>query len=210
MTGCGAGQNNETQLEHAVVQGAHAQVGPIQIQNIAIIPVGQDIQPSADASLAAPDVTSVSPDALGTPSTLPKGAVDGYLVATIINTAETGNDQLSGVTVAGATVTPAPRGATLTVAPNGILQFGDPADSTSGQFLTLTGVSTPLTIGQTLPVTFTLAGAGATGTVRVPVITSYYGIPPASPPAGGSSNSGRTAPPSGSPALPSHTTSASP
>jgi hypothetical protein len=184
LAGCGSGIDNETQLEHASVQAAHANVGPIQIGDVYITPVGDDIQPSPDVSLADPDVTSVSPDVNVTLSMPPKGSVDGYLVATIIDTADTGSDQLAGATIAGGQIKPVPAGANFTVHANGLALFDDPAQNPAGQYLTIVDRTAPLVVGTTVAVTFSMAAAGTTETIQVPVVSSNYGAPPASVPAG--------------------------
>ncbi len=212
--GCGAGQGNETQQESNSVQGAHATIGPILIQDIYITPVGEDIAPPPGASLAAPDVTSVSPSPVVTPSVITRGQVDGYLVATLIDTSTTGSDQLTGVTVQGGTAQPTPAGVNLTVAHLGTLNLADPADpqSTGGPYITISGMTSALSIGLTVPVTFTMASAGTSQTINVPIISSTFGTPPPTPPGGTSSvlTRGPAGSGAGSPALPTHTTSASP
>jgi len=198
--GCGSGPHNETSQEQSAVQAAHVTSGSIQIEDIYVTPVGTPLNPGPDNTLAEAD-TTVSPSPQPTPSLPAKGQADGYLVATVVNNAAT-PDAVTGVTIGSSsttsdtspspgssaaesgTVTLAPSGADTTVRPYSVLNFLDPADYNSGQsgpYLVLVNLSSPLIIGDYLPVTFAMA-SGTTDVVQVPVISSDFGAPPSSPP----------------------------
>ena len=88
------------------------------------------------------------------------GAGSGYLLAAVVNRGET-PDTLTNATVAGGAVTP--NGVSgFTIDPTHALQFTTPdvggADTAT---LQITASPTPLTIGTTVPVTFTFAKAGS-------------------------------------------------
>lgn len=190
LAGCGIGQSNETQKEREVEQAASQTTGALHFNDVYITPVGQEITPEPGGLTLAPSETPIVSPPASTPApsstSSSAGSVDGYLVASVTNGNGFRADKVLGVQVGGATggasVTLAPAGAPTTVPPNGILRFKDPAGSSTGPFLIITGMTQPLRIGTTVPVTFTVQGEGQLPTIQVPVISSFLGTPPASPP----------------------------
>jgi hypothetical protein len=214
VSGCGIGKSNETQHERASVQAASIVDGPIHINDIYVTPVGETVSPDPGVSLASADA-SVVPSIAPTPTLPPKGQVDGYLVATVTDTANVRTDALTGVTIGAGTagsqtsastavtgtVGISPANAKVSLAPNSQLHFLDPADTAAGSngpYLVITRLTRPLVIGETLPVSFTLQNAGPTATVQVPVISSYYGTPPTVPPGASSAPATSATPGAGS------------
>lgn len=199
VTGCGIGQGNETQREHEVEQAAKVSVGDIQFNDIYITPINGQLNPPPDVSLAPSDVPIVTPSSSPTPTPTPSpGAAQAYLVATVTNSSGTQADRVTGARIVGpsgasGTVSLAPPNAPLTVPPNGQLHFNDPAATSTGPFLVISDVTTPLRIGTSVQVAFTVAGEGQLPPVAVPIISSFAGAPPSSPPVPTSTASGSPA-----------------
>lgn len=188
VAGCGVGQGSEASREHAVEQAAEITSGDIQFNNVYINPIGERLPPlPGGLSLAPSDVPIVTPSTPPTPTASPSpGAAQGYLVATVTNSSDTATDRVLGAQItgaSGATVSLAPPGAApVNVPPNGQVHFNDPAATANGPFLVISGMTTPLTIGTSVTVTFTVAGEGQLPPIQVPIVNGYAGPPPSTPP----------------------------
>lgn len=193
LAACGVTQGSQTYHEHEVEQAARLNVGAIQINDVYITPVGAAPQSEGSAALqlAPEDTPIVSPSpSVSFSSSAPAGSVEGYLVASVTNSSGTASDRVINASIgggstssgSGGTVSLAPASAKTTVPPNGTLTFNDPAATDQGPFLVITGLAQPLQVGTFVPVTFTLSTAGQTATLQVPVVYSFAGEPPSSPP----------------------------
>jgi hypothetical protein len=165
VAACGAGRNTTTDKEHQTPYVASGSTGSLLVTAASLIP-------SQSSSTVA---TSSSP----TPSASASGgsgaaAADGYLVVSIVNRG-TAPDQLTGVLVQGASVTPKDESSQgLTLPPSQAVTFSDP-DSNGGQgnSLAVSGLTQPLTPGTSMPVTFQFRDAGSV-TLQVLVRASDY------------------------------------
>lgn len=95
------------------------------------------------------------------------GDSTGYLLATVVNRGQS-SDTLTNATVAGGAVTPSGVSG-FSIDPSHSLQFSTPdIGGSDAATLQITASPTPLTIGTTVPVTFTFQDAGSVE-VDVPV-----------------------------------------
>lgn len=162
LTGCAAGQHDVTSQEHATPWMADANVGPVGVRAVTIVPAASAL--SASPSAAATDTTS--PSATPTASTGSQSAAQAYLTMTLVTTK---TDTLIGASLSnGATVTPTDPTTDLTVRPQQTLVLGDPETGASGPALAITGLTGPLLFGTTVQVRLTFQSAGAV-TLTVPV-----------------------------------------
>jgi hypothetical protein len=150
---CGAGKNNETSKERATPYIPQARVGDLLVTNAALVPSGSS--------------TTIG-GAQNASTTGGGGGAQGFLVVTIANSGTT-SDSLTGVTVANAQVSPSGgSGSSLTIKPQSVVQFVDPELGASGTALQVSGMTTPVVVGQSVPVTFTFRNGGS-ATIDVPV-----------------------------------------
>jgi hypothetical protein len=176
VAGCGAGRNTTTDKEHQTPYVVSGSAGSLLVTAASLVP--------AEAGATGSSGTTVTPTpSAGSLSTGTPGATaDGYLVVDIVNRGTT-PDQLTGVLVQGASVTPqdaSSRG--LTLPPSQAVQFDDPQVGGSGNSLVVTGLSQPLTVGTSVPVTFQFRQAGSV-TLQVLVRSSdSYGTTATSAP----------------------------
>lgn len=226
LVGCASGPGNETSLEHTVLQGTDTSVGSVDIQDIYVTAVGEEVTPAATGATLGPTSTATgsAPPEITTASPTSSSSVSGYLVATFTDNSKVQPDALVGISAVGPvsagssaasaagsnlTVNLVPSGSKVDMQTNGSAFLRDPAASQTGPFAVLSGATAPLQIGDYVKVTFDLQNAGASSTVEVPIIESFAGTPPATPP-------GVTAKPAPSQktsspaAAPTNTTTASP
>ncbi|HET7530894.1 MAG TPA: hypothetical protein VFJ98_08045 [Mycobacteriales bacterium] len=164
VAGCGAGRDSTTDKEHATPYIASVSAGSMFVTAAALIPSESETE-SASAS-ATPTPT---PSETASPSSSSDtSSAQAYLVATIANRGQQ-PDTLTGVTVQGATVTPADQSATgLTVQPQQTLRFGNPDLGESANTLAVSGFTQPVAVGTAVQVTFQFQDAGS-ATLEVPV-----------------------------------------
>jgi copper(I)-binding protein len=114
-----------------------------------------------DKERATPYVAHVDAGSMAVRSIriLPSTESTGYLMAAIVNRGDT-PDTLTNATVGGGAVTP--NGVSgFTIEPTESLSFSTPAlGGTDSPTLEITAAASPLTIGTTVPVTFTFENAG--------------------------------------------------
>jgi hypothetical protein len=100
------------------------------------------------------------------PSNSGSGTAQAYVTFTLVSPL---TDTLTGVSVgSGGTVTPTDPAAQLTVKPEAPLIISDPDTPTTNPGLAVSGLSTPLLAGTTIPVTLNFQNAGSV-TVQAPV-----------------------------------------
>lgn len=176
VAGCGAGRNTTTDKEHQTPYVVGADAGSLFVTAASLVPAQSG---ASDASAATPSPT---PSAGGGSARTPGPTADGYLVVDIVNRGTT-PDQLTGVIVQGASVTPQDVSSQgLTLPPSQAVQFGDPEFGGSGNSLQVTGLTQPLTVGTSVPVTFQFRQAGSV-TLQVLVRSSdSYGTTATSTP----------------------------
>ena len=164
VAACGAGRNTTTDKEHSTPYIAEGSAGSVLVTAASLIPSQSS---SAGTTSSTPTPT---PSASASASSAP--AADGYLVVSIVNRG-TKADQLTGIQVQGASVTPKDESSQgLTLPPSQAVTFTDP-DSNGGQgnSLAVSGLTQPLTPGTSMPVTFQFRDAG-TVTIQVLVRAS--------------------------------------
>ena len=169
VAACGAGRNTTTDKERQTPYVASATAGPLFLTAASLVPSQSASGTGSDTGSASPTPSaSESSSTAGPPdSSTGSGNVEAYLVVTIVNRG-TQPDQLNGVLVQGASVTPSDNSASsLTVPPGQVLRFVDP-DFGTGTSLQVSGFSQPIQPGSSVPVTFQFQQAGAV-TIRVPV-----------------------------------------
>jgi hypothetical protein len=137
-TACGAGKNNETDHEHATPWVAGTSIGSLSVRAVRVVP-----------ATAGPGSGTPGPSA---------SSAQGYLLAAVVNNGTT-TDQLTNVTVDGATVQPS-AGSVLSFPPTELVRFGDPEIGDTGPALELSGLSQPLVVGTTMKVTMQFQKAG--------------------------------------------------
>jgi hypothetical protein len=151
LTACGFESPDVEASEHPSVQGADFSVGAIKLDDAAISSVT-----NADGSPAF------------------------YLSVTIVNDGTT-SDTLTGATTAGGTVTvsgPDTTAGHIAVPPGVPVEIGAPTAGTAtpstgtglNQPAMVVATTTPPQVGGFVPVVFTFATAGSSGTISVPVI----------------------------------------
>lgn len=148
LAGCAAGQHDVTSSEHATPWLADANVGPVHVRAVTVVP-----------ALAAQ--TSAAPIPSGaSPSPSPSGGeVQAYLTLTLVSSV---TDTLTGASLSsGGTVTPTDTTTPLTVRPQQALVIGDPETGGTGTALAITGLTTPVQLGTTVKVTLTFQNAGS-------------------------------------------------
>ena len=171
------GQNTTTDKEHQTPYVVGADAGSLFLTAASLVPAQSG---ATDSSATTPTSTPSASNA-GSASTGTSTA-DGYLVVDIVNRGTT-PDQLTGVLVQGASVTPQDVSAKgLTLPPSQAVRFGDPELGGSGNSLQVSGLTQPLTVGTSMPVTFQFAQAGSV-TLKVLVRSSdSYGTTATSTP----------------------------
>jgi hypothetical protein len=148
VTGCGASRDSETDKERGTPYVAQASVGSIAVRAIRV--VLSDTATNVNASATTPQA---------------------FLLASIVNRAGSA-DSLTSATVAGSAVAPVGASiASIALAPQQVVQLGDPDLGFTGTALGVGALSKPLVSGTTTPVTFTFQ-TGGTVSVDVPVMTS--------------------------------------
>jgi hypothetical protein len=155
VAGCAAGRNTTTDKEHQTPYVASASTGSLLVTAASLIPSQSS---STDATSSTPTPTPSANASGGSGA----AAADGYLVVSIVNRG-TMPDQLTGVLVQGASVTPKDESSQgLSLPPSQAVTFGDP-DSNGGQgnSLAVSGLTQPLTPGTSMPVTFQFRDAGS-------------------------------------------------
>ena len=163
VAACGAGRNTTTDKERQTPYVAGASAGSLLVTAVSLIP---SQSASAGTSGSTPSTT---PSASA--SSTPGATADGYLVASIVNRG-TQPDQLTGVLVQGASVTPQDTSSqSLTIPPSQAVTFGNPDTGGQGNSLAVSGLTQPLTPGTSMPVTFQFRDAGAV-TIQVLVRAS--------------------------------------
>ncbi|HET6816830.1 MAG TPA: hypothetical protein VFH66_06350 [Mycobacteriales bacterium] len=165
VAACGAGRNTTTDQERQTPYVAGASVGSLLVTAASLVPAQAGSSGGASTSAtptATPSAGSTSSSGSGAPA-------DGYLIVTIVNHG-TSPDQLTGVQVQGASVTPTDTSQkALSLPPSQAVAFGDPdSGSSSGNALQVSGLTQPLTPGTSMPVTFQFQNAGSV-TIQVPV-----------------------------------------
>jgi copper(I)-binding protein len=161
---CGAGRNTTTDKERQSPYVASGDAGSLLVTAASLVP-SQAGTTDASATTTTPTPT---PSAGNLSSGTPNVPADGYLVVSIVNRGST-PDELTGVIVQGATVTPDDESSqALTVPPSRAVTFGDPEFGSDGNFLQLNGLTQPLSLGASMPVTFQFRDAGSV-TLQVPV-----------------------------------------
>ena len=164
VAGCGAGRNTTTDKEHPTPYVVSATAGSLFVTGAALVPAQSG---SSDTASSSPTPTPSTSVGTGTPSAV----ADAYLVVHIVNRGTT-PDQLTGVQVPGASVTPADESAqALTLPPSQAVHFDDPDLGGTGNSLQISGLTQSLTVGSTVPVTFRFQQAG-TVTLQVLVRAS--------------------------------------
>ena len=149
VAGCGAGRNTTTDKEHQTPYVVNAAAGSLFVTAASLVP--------SQASATGSSTPSPRPSAGGSSGT----TADGYLVVDIVNRGST-PDQLTGVLVQGASVTPQDESQQgLTIPPTQAVHFDDPELGGTGNSLAVSGLSQPLTVGMSVPVTFQFQQAGA-------------------------------------------------
>jgi hypothetical protein len=99
------------------------------------------------------------------PSNSGSGTAQAYVTFTLVSPV---TDTLTGVSLSGGTVTPTDPTTQLVVKPEAPLIISDPDTPTTNPGLAITGLSTPLLAGTTVPVTLNFQNAGSV-TVQAPV-----------------------------------------
>jgi copper(I)-binding protein len=167
VAGCGEGRNTTTDKEHQTPYVVNASAGSLFVTGAILVPAQAG---TSDTTGTASTVTP-TPSASAVSTATPAATADGYLLVDIVNRGTT-PDQLTGVLVEGASVTPAdesPQG--LTLPPSQAVHFDDPELGGTGNSLQVSGLSQPLTVGSTVPVTLRFQQAGSV-TLQVPVRAS--------------------------------------
>jgi hypothetical protein len=152
LAGCGLESKDETSKEHAAIQAANYHIGGIRIR---------------DAFITTPLAPTSAPASANAAS---------YLVVTFVN------DGLSSDTFTGITTTIGTT--TLTGGPvrlpRGVaVQVSDPLINPAAPRLRITGI--PPTVGSTVDVQFSFAGAGTTTPIAVPVVAGSPSLVPVQP-----------------------------
>ena len=177
VAACGAGRATTTDKERQTPYVASGTAGPLFLTAASLVPSQSasgtgsgtsSASPTPSSTASATPSASESSSTAGPPdSSTGSGSVEAYLVVTIVNRG-TQPDQLNGVLVQGASVTPSDNSASsLTVPPGQVLRFVDP-DFGTGTSLQVSGFSQPIQPGSSVPVTFQFQQAGAV-TIQVPV-----------------------------------------
>jgi hypothetical protein len=115
-----------------------------------------------DASAGTVDVRNV----VVLPSNSGSGNAQAYVTFTLVSPV---TDTLTGVSLGnGGTVTPTDPSVQLVVKPQAPLIFSDPDTPTTNPGLAVTGLTSPLVVGTTIPVTLNFQNSGSV-TVQAPV-----------------------------------------
>jgi copper(I)-binding protein len=158
VAACAAGRNTTTDKERQTPYVAGGSVGSVLVTAASLIP----------SQSASTDASSSTPTPTPSASASGSAPADGFLVVSIVNRGSQ-PDQLTGVMVQGASVTPQDESSqALTLPPSQAVTFGDP-DNNSGQgnSLAVSGLTQPLTPGTSMPVTFQFRDAGS---LTIPVL----------------------------------------
>jgi copper(I)-binding protein len=160
---CGAGRDTTMDKERQTPYVANVKAGSLLVTGAMLVPA---------AATSASATPSASESATPTPSATPSAAgAQAYLVVTIANSG-TNPDQLTGVVVQGATVSPSDQSSeSLTVPAQQLVRFGNPESGDSGTSLAVSGASEPFTVGTSMQVTFEFRDAGS-ATLEAPVVPS--------------------------------------
>jgi len=204
VAGCGAGRNTTTDKEHQTPYVVNAAAGSLFVTAASLVPsqagstgsTSSTPTPTPSASDVSPYAGSVSPSPGAVSTGTPAVSADGYLVVDIVNRGSS-PDQLTGVLVQGASVTPQDESSHgLTIPPSRALHFDDPELGGTGNSLQVNGLSQPLTVGTSIPVTFQFRQAGSvtlqvlvrsaddygtTATATPPPLTGSYPSAPETP-----------------------------
>ncbi|HET7310208.1 MAG TPA: copper chaperone PCu(A)C [Mycobacteriales bacterium] len=163
VAACGAGRNTATDKERQTPYVAHASVGALLVTAVSLVPS------QAGSTGSTPAASSPTPSAGNSSGST---VADGFLVVSIVNRGSS-PDQLTGVQVQGASVTPTDVSQqALTLPPKRAVTFGDPDSGSGGNALQVSNLSQPLTIGTSVPVTFQFRNAGSV-TLNVLVRDNY-------------------------------------
>lgn len=169
VAACGVGRNTTTDKERQTPYVAGAHVGSLLVTAASLVP-------------AQAGSGSATPTSSPTPAAGGGGSVaDAYLLVSIVNHG-TSPDQLTGVQVQGASVTPTDSSQqALTLPPSQAVSFGDPDNGgAAGNALQVSGFTQPLTPGTSVPVTFQFQNAGSV-TIQV-LVQEQYGTTATSTP----------------------------
>ena len=171
---CGAGRGSTTEKERTTPYVAQARAGSLFVTSAVLVPSQNATGASGSPTPAQTSPAPTSGSATPTPSTSSgsgssgSGGADAYLAFTVLNTG-TSPDQLTGVSLQGASVTPTDSSTkALTIKPQQTLRFGDPELGDSGNALQVSGLGQSLQDGTSMRVTFQFQSAGSV-TIDVPV-----------------------------------------